>query len=128
MPDALQNQASPVMLQREIAKVHKYSRLVTVAKKQKADGTRTSIPTFAPFVVSNCGELAPRAYDVQEWIVTQYRLKCCKEGRRSDGCTTVELVRQFRHRLKIGVQTAVAAGLGTMVQFAGLSWRGLGPA
>ena len=116
------------MLQREIAKIHKYSRLVTVAKKQKADGTRTSIPTFAPFVVSDCGELAPKAYDVQEWLVKQYRLKCSKEGRRADGCTTVELVRQFRHSLKMGVQMAVAAGLGTMMQFAGLAWRGLGPA
>ncbi len=128
MPDALQNQASPVMLQREIAKIHKYSRLVTVAKKQKSDGTRETIPTFAPFIVSDCGELAPKAYDVQEWIVSQYRLKCCKEGRRADGYTTADRVRQFRHRLKIGVQTAVACGLGTMMQFAGMSWRGLGPA
>ncbi len=126
LPDALQNQASPVMLQREITKIHKYSRLVTVAKKQKSDGTRSSIPTFAPFVVSDCGELGPKAFDVQEWIVSQYRLKCCKEGRRADGCTTVDRVRQFRHRLKMGVQVAVACGLGTMIQFAGLSWRGLG--
>ena len=90
--------------------------------------TRETNPTFAPFIVSDCGELAPKAYDVQEWIVSQYRLKCCKEGRRADGYTTADRVRQFRHRLKIGVQTAVACGLGTMMQFAGMSWRGLGPA
>jgi hypothetical protein len=125
LPNAPQNEISPIMLQREVDKIKKYSRLVTVAKKQKADGTRTSIPNFAPFIVSDCGELAPKAYDIQEWIVSQYRLKCCKEGRRSDGCTTVDRVRRFRHSLKMGVQTAVAAGLGTMIQFAGLSWRGL---
>ena len=90
--------------------------------------SRTSVPTFAPFVVSACGELAPKAYDLQEWLVTQYKRKCSKDGRRSDGWTTAELARRFRHSLKMGVQTAVAAGIGTMIQTAGQSWRGLGPA
>jgi len=85
-----------------------------VAKKQKTDGTRTSIPTLAPFVVSACGELAPKAYDLQEWLVTQYKRKCSKNGRRSDGWTTAELVRRSWE-----VQIAVAAGIGTMIQTAG---------
>jgi hypothetical protein len=128
LPHAPQSEVSPAMLQREIDKVKKYARLVSVAKKQKADGTRTSIPTFAPFVVSSLGDLAPKAYEVQEWIVAQYKRKCHSEGRRSDGCTVAERVREFRHSLKIGIQVAVAVGTATMVQSAGRAWRGLGPA
>ncbi len=128
LPHAQHNDSSPAMLHRETDKVKKYSRLVTVAKKQKVDGTRTSVPTFYPFVVSSCGELAPKAYEVQEWLVIQYKRKCVKEGRRRDGRTTTELVRDFRHRLKMAVQTAAAVGIGLMIQNAGVAWRGLGPA
>jgi len=97
-----------------------------VAKKQHSEGKRISIPKFHPFVVSDCGELAPRAYDLQEWLVEQYRLKCAKAGPRADGCTAPDLVREFRHKLKVAVQVAVAAGLGSMICAAGQPWQGLG--
>ena len=114
------------MLQREVNKVKKYSRLMVVAKKQKTDRIRTTVPTFYPFVVSSLGELAPKAYEVQEWIVAQFKRKCHNEGRRSDGCTVAERVRDFRHRLKTNVQMAIAVGTATMIQNAGQSWHGLG--
>ena len=114
----------PTLVERESEKSSKYGRLVLVASKQYTDGKRGTLPTFVPFVVSDLGELAPSAVDLQEWLVNQYRLRCIKLGPRSDGCTTSDLVRSFRHRLKIGVQTAIAAGLGSMIQAAGLPWGG----
>jgi hypothetical protein len=126
LPDALQFDPSPTLLDRETEKVEKYSRLIMVAKKQHIDGKRTSVPTFAPFVVSDFGELAPAAVDLQEWIVDQFRRKCIKHGTRADGCSTLELVRQFRHKFKVSVQFAMAAGLGAMIQAAGQPWGGLG--
>ena len=99
-----------------------------VARKQHAEGKRISIPKFTPFVISDCGELAPKAYELQEWLVEQYRLKCAKSGPRADGCLAADLVREYRHKLKISVQLAVAAGLGAMINAAGQPWQGLGPA
>jgi endogenous inhibitor of DNA gyrase (YacG/DUF329 family) len=128
LPDALQEDPSPTLIKREFEKIDKYSRLVLVAKKQHAEGKRTSIPKFTPFVISDCGELAPKAYDLQEWLVEQYRVKCAKSSPRADGCLAADLVRTFRHDLKVNLQLAVAAGLGAMICAAGQSWRGLGPA
>jgi hypothetical protein len=126
MPDALQYNPSPTLLDREAEKVDKYSRLVMVARKQHMDGKRSSLPTFAPFVVSDFGELSPAAVDLQEWLVDQFRRKCMKQGTRADGCSAMDLVRQFRHRFKVGTQFAVAAGIGAMIQAAGQPWGGLG--
>jgi hypothetical protein len=128
LPDALQYDPSPSLIDREIMKVEKYSRLVLMAKKQHADGKRTVLPTFAPFVVSDFGELSPAATDLQEWIVEQFRRKCVKNKCRTDGCSTSDLVRQFRHKFKVDIQFAIAAGLGAMIQAAGQPWGGLGPA
>ena len=97
-----------------------------VAKKQHADKKRFSLPTFIPFAVSDIGELSPAASDLQEWIVEQYRRKCAKEKSRADGCSTSDLVRQFRHKFKIDIQFAIAAGLGAMIQVAGQPWGDLG--
>ena len=128
IPDALQFAPSPALLDRETKKVEKYSRLIMVAKKQYADGKRFSLPTFAPFAVSDVGELSPAATDLQEWIVEQYRRKCAKDKARKDGCSTADLVRQFRHKFKVDIQFAIAAGLGAMIQAAGQPWGDLGSA
>jgi hypothetical protein len=128
VPDALQFAPSPALLDREAIKVEKYSRLVMVAKKQHADKKRFSLPTFIPFAVSDIGELSPAASDLQEWIVEQYRRKCAKDKSRPDGCSTSDLVRQFRHKFKIDIQFAIAAGLGAMIQAAGQPWGDLGSA
>ena len=83
-------------------------------------------PSYLPFVVSDFGELAPAAIDLQEWLVNQFCIRCVKLGRRADGCSTDDLVRQFRHRFKIGIQMAVASGLGAMILAAGQPWGGIG--
>ena len=127
LPDALQFDPSPTLLDRESEKVEKYSRLLMVAKKQHMDGKRTSLPSFAPFVVSDFGELSPAAVDLQEWLVDQFKRKCIKRGTLGDGCSTLDLVRQFRHKFKVAIQFAMAAGLGAMIQAAGQPWGGLGP-
>ncbi len=126
VPDALQFAPSPSLLDREVEKVEKYSRLVMVAKKQHADKKRFSLPTFTPFAVSDIGELSPAASELQEWIVEQYRRKCAKDKSRADGCSTSDLVRQFRHKFKTDIQFAIAAGLGAMIQAAGQPWGDLG--
>ena len=125
-PDALQGDPSPTLVKRQQQKIEKYSRLIMVAKKQHSEHKRNTVPKFMPFIVSDCGELAPLAYDLQEWIVEQFRQKCLREGPRSDGCRPSDRVREFRHELKVGVQVAVAAGLGSMIQGAGHAWGNLG--
>ena len=124
--DLLVHEPSPILVSRESLKSEKYSRLVMVATKQHADGRRASLPSFSPFIVSDLGELAPAATGLQEWIVEQYRLKLKKQGRRDDGCSTSDLVRKFRHKFKVGIQLAIASGLGAMIHSAGQPWGGLG--
>ena len=97
-----------------------------VAAKQHADGKRASLPKFSPFLVSDFGEMSPAATDLQEWLIEQYRLKLKKEGRRNDGCSISELLRQFRHKFKIGIQIGIASGLGAMIQAGGQPFGGLG--
>src|SRR5687767_12630052 len=41
---------------------------------------------------------------LQEWIVEQYRRKCAADKSRTDGYSTSDLVRQFRHKFKIDIQ------------------------
>ena len=128
LPDVLQHDPSPTLLDREAFKTEKYSRLLMMARKQHTDGKRSCLPSFVPFIVSDFGELSPAAADLQEWLVDQYKKKCATQGSRADGYTTCVLVKQFRHKLKIGVQLAIAAGLGSMIQTAGQPWVGIGPA
>ena len=69
-PDVLLQDPSPTVLDREKQKTEKYSRLILMASKQFVDGKRSSRPAFAPFVVSDLGELGPNAIELQEWIVS----------------------------------------------------------
>ena len=119
IPDMYEFRPSPTLLSREADKMDKYGRMVIIATKQQLDGKRSTLPVFVPFVVSDFGELAPQAIVLQEWIVGQYRRKCVNQGKRSNGTSTDELVRRFRHRFKMTVQFAVAAGVGNMIQAAG---------
>ena len=124
--DVLVHEPSPTLLSREALKAEKYSRLVMVAAKQHADGKRASLPSFSPFIVSDFGEMSPAATHLQEWIIEQYRVKLKKQGRRDDGCSNSDLVRKFRHKFKVGIQLAIASGLGGMIHAAGQAWGGLG--
>jgi hypothetical protein len=122
LPDPMKADPSPMLVERTSAKNSKYSNLLLVAKKQALEKKRKQAPTFFTFAMSDYGETAPVAVEFQEWLVSQYRTKCEREGRRADGCKTVDLVYDFRHRLCIGIQLAVAAGCGEMLRRAGQAW------
>ena len=120
--DALKFQASPILMERTVAKVEKYSRLLWIAKKQTQQKKRQQAPLFAAFSVSDFGELSPAATELLEWLVDQHRHLCERMGPRSDGCKPLELVREFKRKLKASVQMAVAAGSGEMFHGAGQPW------
>jgi hypothetical protein len=101
LPDPLANEHSPLLIERTTAKIEKYSRLLLVAKKQTAERLRKQTPVFATFAVSDYGEMAPDAAEFLEWLVCQYRVKCEREGKRADGCKTLDLVpKKERHQAK----------------------------
>jgi len=123
IPDPfLKSDPSPILVERTTAKNEKYSRLLLVAKKQAAEKKRKQAPIFSTFAVSDYGEIAPVAQDLQEWIVNQYWVKLEQAGKRADGCKTMDLVRGFRNRLRLGIQMAVATGCGEMMIKAGQPW------
>jgi hypothetical protein len=122
IPDPFKSDPSPTLVERTTAKNAKYSRLLLVAKKQTAEKKRKQAPSFFTFAVSDYGEMAPAAVDMQEWLVNQFKIKCEQAGKRADGCKPLDLVRDFRHRLRIGIQMAVAAGCGEMLSRCGQAW------
>jgi len=122
VPDPIAFEPSPILLERTTAKNEKYARLLLVAKKQTAEKKRKQAPVFATFAVSDYGEMAPVATELQEWVVNQYRIKIEQEGKRDDGCKLADLVRSFRNRLRIGIQMAIASGCGEMLCRAGQAW------
>jgi hypothetical protein len=105
LPDYLKAKPSPSLLKREAEKNHIYSR--------------SSLPIFNSFIVSDYGDVSPAAIDLQEWLVTAYAKKCEREGARADGCNSTDMIRAFRQRFKLNVQLAIASGLGGMLLTAG---------
>ena len=71
------------------------------------------------FVLADNGEMTAESLALQAWIVQAFRRKVTSEGHRDDGRTVPQLVASFRHRLKLGVHFALAAGIGGMIQAAG---------
>ena len=67
--------------------------------------------------------MAPAAVDLQEWLVNQFRVKVERGGKRADGCTVPDLVRNFRQHLRLGIQLAIASGCGDMLRHAGQAWQ-----
>ena len=116
---------NPSLVAREARKCDKYSRLISIASRQVFEHKRPKLPIFSPFAISSTGELGPGANLLQEWIVNQYHAKCAKAGLRPDGLTTKELVKDFRHRLKVETQLAVAIGNGNLICTADLPRGGL---
>ena len=119
LPDYLRTNPSPSLLEREVEKNHKYSRLITVAQKQTKEKKRLQTPVFSPFIVSDFGDLSPQAVELMDWIVSAYYHKCKRDGTRADGCTASDLTRLFRQRLKLNIQLAIASGFGGMLLTAG---------
>ena len=121
-PDPFKLDPSPTLVERTNAKISKYSRLVHVGKKQAAEKKRKQTPRFAAIAVSDYGEVAPMAADLMEWLVQQFRVRCELAGKRSDGVSTLDRVREFRRDLYTGVQFAIAAGCGEMMCRTGRAW------
>jgi hypothetical protein len=109
---------SPTVAEKAKAKTEKYSRLMLVAKKQLHEGKRPIMPEFCPFIISDFGELGVAAENLQEWIVSHYRRRCKLAG-TADGVPTEEKVRRFRRQFRLGIQLALASGLGQMINFTG---------
>jgi len=120
--DVFKFQPSPILIERTVSKVEKYSRLLWIAKKQSQQKKRQQAPLFAAFSVSDYGELSPAAAELLDWLVDQHRHMCERMGPRADGCKPLELVRDFRRKLKVSVQMAIAAGSGEMFHAAGQPW------
>ena len=120
--DVLRFQTSPVLLERVTLKDEKYSRLIWIAKKQAQQKKRRQAPQFSAFCVSDFGELSPSAITMLDWLVDKRRSLAEKSGARADGVKPLELVRQFKHRLRMGIQMAIAAGSGEMLHSAGQPW------
>ena len=106
LPDYMRAAPSPSLLKREAEKIHRYSRLITIAQKQTTERKRLKTPTFAPFIISSFGDLSPQAVELQEWLVAAYGRNCERLGARSDGLSTAELVKSFRRRFKLNIQLA----------------------
>jgi hypothetical protein len=118
LSEPLDVEPSPTVIIKEAAKREKYKRIMLVAKKQLSEGKRVVMPTFHPFIVSDCGELGPAAVQLQEWLVGCFRTKVMTAD-RFDGFKVNDLVRDFRKRFKLSVQLALASGLGGMILTAG---------
>ena len=111
---------SPTVVEKAKAKSDKYSRLLLVARKQLHEGKRPIMPVFCPFIVSDFGEMGADAENLQEWIISEYRRKCKAMG-TADGIPIEEKVRRFRRQFKMGIQLALASGLGQMINFTGFA-------
>ena len=124
--DVLKFQASPIVLERSTAKCEKYSRLVWIAKKQTVQKKRRQAPQFSAFCVSDFGELSPSAFNMLDWLVDKRRSLAERAGPRSDGVKPLDIVREFKHKLRTDIQMAIAAGSGEMFHAAGQPWgRGI---
>jgi hypothetical protein len=122
VPDPFKLDPSPLLVDRTAAKLSKYSRLVLVSKKQATEKKRKQAPHFAAFAVSDYGEIAPMAADLLEWCVRQFRLKTEQAGKRADGVSALDCVRDFRRKIYTRIQFAIAAGCGEMMCRAGQAW------
>ena len=97
----------------------KYSRLLLVAETQYRQRVRRSPPVFSAFAVSTTGELSPDANLLVSWITWKFKEKCRKAGPRPDGLTSREMVIDYKHRLRVALQFAVASGMGDIIREAG---------
>jgi len=114
LPDPGLTDPSPTLLERCATKNEKYCRLVQVARKQALEQKRQAVPTFHTFAISDYGELSPAAKEMIDWLVSCYWAKCSRES-RTDGTSTLSLVRDYRYRLRLCLQLALAAGCGEML-------------
>ena len=117
---ALKLDPSPTVAEKAKAKAEKYRRMLILARKQLNEGKRAILPSFCSFIVSDFGEISEDGEQLQEWIVSAFRRKCKNEG-SADGVPIEEKVRRFRRKFKLGIQLALASGLGNMICFTGFA-------
>ena len=122
LPDPFLSDPSPTLLERCATKLEKYSRLIHIAKKQVLEFKRAAVPAFTAFALSDYGEISPAAKDLLDWVTAAYRAKCTAEP-STDGVPLMELVRNFKYRVRLSLQLALAAGCGEMLCKAGQAWR-----
>ena len=61
-----------------------------------------------------------------DWLVDKRRSLAEREGPQSDGVKPLEIVREFKRKLRMDIQMAIAAGSGEMFHAAGQPWgRGI---
>src|SRR5690349_4026296 len=75
---------------------------------KKADAAKEEAASATDF-----GELSPSAFTIIDWLVDKRRSLAAR-GRRADGVKPLDLVRQFKHNLRMGIQMAIATGSGEM--------------
>ena len=111
IPDPLTHEPSPTLVDHTARKNEKYSRLLLVAKKQ---ARKRSASRPLSLALSQCLTMASLL--LQHWNSRsgwcQYQSKVESVPKRSAGCKPVDLVRDFRFRLQLVVQLAVASGFG----------------
>jgi len=125
LPDIKATEPSPMLIVREAEKTKKYSKLVSIARKQANDNGSAFAPVFLPFVVADSGELSPAARNLVDWLVLKFK-QCHRRRKRTDGLLVKDLTKSFRHKLTVSLQFAIAAGLGSMLLNAGQPWRAAG--
>ena len=111
---------SPTLAAKEAHKIDKYSRLTMIGVRQHQQGKRAKKPLFAPFAISNTGQLGAGARALIEWLIAQYAAMIKLQSNRPDGLSTTDLVRSYRHRLETNIQIALANGIGLVINQAGL--------
>ena len=74
---------------------------------------------FNAFCVSSFGELSPSAFTLLDWLVDKRRSLAESAAPRADGVKPLDVVREFKRKLRVDIQMAVAAGCGEMLRAAG---------
>ena len=114
---------SPACEKASAAKHEQYQLMLTIAAKQALDGKRQDTPQFSGAACSLFGTFSQDLTDLVEWLAKAYARKLQREGDRDDGCEAPRLTAQFRNRLNLRLQAAIARGTARMLLTAGLPAR-----
>ena len=114
---------SPACEKASADKHEQYRLMLTIAAKQALDGKRQDTPQFSGAACSLFGTFSQDLTDLVEWLAKAYARKLQREGPRDDGCESPRLTAQFRNRLNLRLQSAIARGTARMLLTAALPAR-----